>query len=326
MPLTGSADAWLPTSAAVIGGGTMGCGIVQVLAHAGARVTLIGGSDERAAHAMDRLRRRTHSQVEAGLRPADDAGLLDNVAVSGNLSRGIAGAELVIESVPEDFELKREILVECSHLLGQDAVLATNTSSFPIGSLAASLPRPQRFLGLHWFNPPEWVPGVEVIPSAETEESTLAASHALLAAIGKRGVQVGDSPGFVANRLQYALFREALACVEEGVASHQAVDAAVRFCFGFRLPFYGPFEIADMAGLDIYMSVFATLRERLGENFRAPDSLTELVADGRTGLKSGAGFYDWPTEQVDDLLEQRDRRYALLSRVVDAAPGEHQGG
>jgi 3-hydroxybutyryl-CoA dehydrogenase len=130
----------------------------------------------------------------------------------------------------------------------------------------------------------------------------------------------------VANRIQNALFLEALRCVEEGVASPREVDEVVRSCFGFRLPFFGPFQIADMAGLDVYVSVLETLRDGLGERFEVPDALRELVEQGRTGTKSGAGFLEYSDEERDRLLLERDRRYAALNDLLERLPPVEAGG
>ena len=152
----------------------------------------------------------------------------------------------------------------------------------PIDDLAA-FERKERFLGMHWFNPPEWTPGVEVIPSAHTDAKIVERTRDFLIAIGKRPATVGSGAGFVANRIQFALFREALVCVEAGLATPQEVDEVVRSSFGFRLPFYGPFRIADMAGLDVYASIFAELQEGLGAGWETP----RITAGNGRGRQSG---------------------------------------
>ncbi|MBW3602954.1 MAG: 3-hydroxyacyl-CoA dehydrogenase family protein [Actinobacteria bacterium] len=179
--------------------------------------------------------------------------------------------------------------------------------------------RPGRFLGTHWFNPPEWTPGVEVIPAGATDEQVVERTVAVLRAIGKRPTVVGDGPGFVANRLQSALFAEAVACVDDGLATPAQVDEVVRTTFGFRLPFFGPFQIADMAGLDVYREVFGTLEHGLGRRFRPPAALGRLVEADRRGTKNGAGFFDYTAGERERLLAERDRRYAALAGLL----GEH---
>jgi 3-hydroxybutyryl-CoA dehydrogenase len=199
-------------------------------------------------------------------------------------------------------------------------VIVSNTSSLPMDDLARFVEGPGRFCGMHWFNPPEWTPGVEVIPAANTDARTVERLVGFLRSIGKRPAVVGSGPGFVANRIQNALFLEAVRCVEEGLASPEEVDEVVRSCFGFRLPFFGPFAIADMAGLDVYASVLGVLRDGLGERFEPPRMLLDLVEEGRTGTKSGAGFLDYTDEERERLLLERDRRYAALLELLERLP------
>ena len=182
---------------------------------------------------------------------------------------------------------------------GDDAVIATNTSSIPIAQLAAGLRRPERFLGVHWFVPPLLVPCVEVIPTAATADHVVERVVDALARLGKTPVVVGDGPGFVANRIQFAMFREAARIVEEGLAAPEQVDEVVRSSFGFRLPFFGPFTIADMAGLDVYADIFDTLEGGLGEDFAAPRVLRDHVDRGEFGVKSGRGFLELSQAQAD---------------------------
>jgi 3-hydroxybutyryl-CoA dehydrogenase len=170
---------------------------------------------------------------------------------------------------------------------------------------------------MHWFNPPEWTPGIELIPAHLTDPQAVERARDFLQAIGKRPIVVGSGPGFVANRIQFALFREALACVEDGLASPEDVDEVVRSCFGFRLPFFGPFQIADMAGLDVYRHVFEILERGLGERFDLPSALEARVREGHYGTKTGSGFYSYTTEEREQLFSERDRRYAALSELLE---------
>jgi 3-hydroxybutyryl-CoA dehydrogenase len=179
---------------------------------------------------------------------------------------------------------------------------------------------------MHWFNPPEWTPGVEVIPAATTDAETVGRLVGFLRSIGKRPAVVGSGPGFVANRIQNALFLEAVRCVEDGLASPEEVDEVVRSCFGFRLPFFGPFAIADMAGLDVYASVLGVLEDGLGGRFAPPRMLLDLVEEGRTGTKGGAGFLEYTEEQRERLLLKRDRRYAALLELLERLPPVESGG
>jgi 3-hydroxybutyryl-CoA dehydrogenase len=314
-----------PRKVAVIGAGTMGLGVAECFAAAGIGVRLTDATPELSWEAKERLVERARGHAEAGLLSAEAAGRAEAVETADDAPAASREAELVFEAVPEKLDLKHEILAACSGAAPPDAVIVSNTSSLPMDELAEAVERPERFLGMHWFNPPEWTPGVEVIPAATTGPEVVERVVAFLRDIGKRPAVVGSRPGFVANRIQMALFLEALQCVEEGVASAQEVDEVVRSCFGFRLPFFGPFQIADMAGLDVYSSVLGTLRDGLGERFETPNALRELVEQGRMGTKSGAGFLEYSDEERERLLLERDRRYAALNELLERLPPVEAG-
>ncbi len=240
-----------PAQIAIIGAGTMGLGIAEQFALAGRRVRLTDATADLARLAKQKLLARVAGHVAAGLLPEEAIARLDAVEALDDIPATVAGAEFILEAVPEDRAAKAAVLALCAEHAPREAVIASNTSSFPIDGLAAFVSEPTRFLGTHWFNPPEWTPGVEVIAHAGTAPDVVARVLAFLSEVGKLPVLVGNGPGFVANRIQNALFLEAVRCVEEGLASPQEVDAIVRSTFGFRLPFFGPFQIADMAGLDL---------------------------------------------------------------------------
>ena len=317
-------EAW-PHRVAVIGAGTMGLGVAECFAAAGIEVRLTDATPEMTREAKERLVQRARGHAEAGLLSAEAAGRAEAVEPADSAPEASSDAGLVFEAVFEDLDLKHEILAACSKAAPPDAVIVSNTSSLPIDDLAGAVERPEGFLGVHWFNPPEWTPGVEVIPAAATDPEVVGRVVRFLKDIGKRPAIVGDGPGFVANRIQNALFLEALRCVEEGLASPQEVDEVVRSCFGFRLPFFGPFQIADMAGLDVYVSVLETLEEGLGERFEVPGVLRDLVERGRTGTKSGAGFLEYSDEERERLLIERDRRYAALNELLERLPPVEAG-
>jgi len=303
----------------------MGLGVAECFAAAGIAVALTDATPELTREAKERLSERARGHAEARLIPAEAADRAGAVETADGVSDVVREAELVFEAVPEDLGLKHEILTACSRAAPEESVIVSNTSSLPIDGLAKAVERPERFLGTHWFNPPEWTPGIEVIPADATDPEVVERVMRFLRAIGKRPAVVGDGPGFVANRIQNALFLEALRCVEEGLASPQEVDEVVRSCFGFRLPFFGPFQIADMAGLDVYVSVLETLRDGLGERFEVPEALRELVEQGRTGTKSGAGFLEYSDEERDRLLLERDQRYAALGELLQRLPPVEAG-
>ncbi|MCY4061773.1 MAG: 3-hydroxyacyl-CoA dehydrogenase family protein [Chloroflexi bacterium] len=309
---------------AIIGAGTMGLGVAQCFALAGLEVTLLDETPEASQCALERLAQRVRNHVDAGLLPDTAVEVARSVRAARDITGAVATADLVFEAVPERVEIKRDVLAACDAGAPADAIIASNTSSLPIDELAAFVERNERFLGLHWFNPPEWTPGVEVIPSAHTDPAVVERAREFLLAIGKKPATVASGPGFVANRIQFALFREALACVEAGLATPQEIDEVVRSSFGFRLPFYGPFQIADMAGLDVYVNIMDVLARGLGAEWEAPAALREIVAEGRQGVKELAGFYDYSEDERAALLIERDKRYAALSRLLDefSAPAD----
>ena len=298
----------------------MGLGVAECFAAAGLEVRLTDATPELARQAKERLVERAGGHAEAGLVPSGVVERAKGVEAAEGVAAAVSGVELVFEAVPGNMGLKEEILGACSGAASPEAVIVSNTSSLPIDELAEAVERPERFLGMHWFNPPEWTPGVEVIPAAGTDPEVVERVMRFLRDIGKRPAVVGSRPGFVANRIQMALFLEALRCVGEGLATAQEVDEVVRSCFGFRLPFFGPFQIADMAGLDVYSSVLETLKNGLGERFETPKALGELVKQGRTGTKSGAGFLEYSEEERERLLLERDRRYAALNELLERLP------
>jgi 3-hydroxybutyryl-CoA dehydrogenase len=295
----------------------MGGGIAGHFARAGLQVALVDASPELGVQAREQLLERTRGHDDAGLLPREAVARTELLTTPPDLEAAVADADLIVEAVPEDAELKAEVLGRVSAAAPATAVIASNTSSLPIGGLAEAVGEPGRFLGVHWFNPPEWTPGIEVIAGPATEPATVERVVAFLRSVGKRPAEVADRAGFVSNRLQMALLREALAIVEEGQTTREHLDEVVRSTFGFRLPFFGPFEIADMAGLDTYLSVFETLERDVGPAFAPPAALREHVEAGRLGAKSGEGFAAYSDDERATLLLDRDRRYAALSRLLE---------
>ena len=221
---------------------------------------------------------------------------------------------MVEEAVLEQPEIKGP-LRSIEEAARPDAVIGSNTSTLPIGGLAANLQHAERFLGVHFSNPAPFIPGVELIAHVGTDEAAVQAVEALVARTGKLTARVNDKAGFVLNRLQYVLLKEAITLVEEGVATAEDVDIVVRTTFGYRLPFFGPFAIADMAGLDMYAAGFRTLEENFGEHFATPAMLTELVEAGRLGVKQGGGFVI-PAGDQARLIAYRNTVYARLGQLL----------
>jgi 3-hydroxybutyryl-CoA dehydrogenase len=295
----------------------MGSGIAQVLSVAGAQVRVVDVDLPHAQRAVARLCEQAFEYESRGLlSPGAADQVAERTRPAESLAQGAAEADLFVEAVPENLDLKRQVLSLAENAAPAAAILTSNTSSIPIATLASSLHEPQRLIGLHWFNPPQFVPGVEIIPGPGTPDAVVVRLRALLTAAGKAPAVVRDSPGFVANRLQFALFREAVQMLEEGLASAEDIDTVVTESFGYRLPFFGPFAIADMAGLDVYASAIETLAQAYGERFTVPPQLAELVGQGRLGVKSGGGFLRLTEDEAAAMLARRDRLYVRLRQLL----------
>ena len=308
-----SSGPW-PSRVAIVGAGTMGVGLSHVFAAHGIATVLVDATAEQSEAARTRslellARLEAAGSVDGGAAATAER----HLSAAPTVAAGVQGADLVVEAVVERRDAKLAVYAAIEAAAGADAVIATNTSSIPIGELAAGLQRPGRFLGVHWFVPPLLVPCVEVIGTRTTDAQVVDRVVRALTSLGKVPVVVGDGAGFVANRIQFAMFREAARIVEEGVASAEQVDEVVRSSFGFRLPFFGPFTIADMAGLDVYADIFETLERDLGPGFAAPAILAEHVGRGELGVKSGRGFLDLSEAQADALIDRRDRAYVALA-------------
>jgi 3-hydroxybutyryl-CoA dehydrogenase len=276
---------------AVIGAGTMGHGIAQVAAVAGHEVTLFDISPPVVEAALERIQENLDKAIALGKLSAGDVNLaLRRIRTTHDLA-SIAGCHMVIEAAPEDLKMKRSIFRAAEETLTPTAILATNTSSISIEALAQGLRRPNRFIGLHFFNPPYVLSLVEIVFGPETEENTIDEALAFVKGLGKEPVVVKDSPGFATSRLGVALGLEAMRMLEEGVADAESIDRAMEL--GYRHPM-GPLRLTDLVGLDVRLGIAEYLFETLGQpHFAPPDILRRLVAEGKLGKKSGEGFYRW---------------------------------
>jgi 3-hydroxybutyryl-CoA dehydrogenase len=303
---------------AVVGSGYMGGGIAQVLALAGHTVRIADVSAEIAESNLARLKDETAQFVADGLFPDDAVERVNaHLSAASSIEEAVSDADFIEEAVPEKIEIKHATLARISAAARPDAVIGSNTSTILIGKLAEAVENPARFLGVHFSNPAPFIPGVELIAHEGTDESLIPLVEEIVRSTGKLTARVGDAVGFVLNRLQYALFHEATQLVEEGVATPSDIDTIVRTTFGFRLPFFGPFAIADMAGLDVYSFCYASLQTRWPERFATPESLRELVDAGKFGTKSGAGYLDVPAERTPELVAYRNKAYVAMQKLID---------
>jgi 3-hydroxybutyryl-CoA dehydrogenase len=300
---------------AIIGAGLMGHGIAQEYALAGYAVCIHDVSDEKLAQATARMGDNLRMLAGLGLATPEQAETVpERIRTATDLGEAVSDADLVVEAVFEDLALKQRIFADLDRLCAPGAILASNSSSFMPSTLAAATARPDKVLVTHYFNPPHLLPLVEVVRSAETSDETVDAVCAALRKVGKHPAVVRkEAPGFVGNRLQMALFREALSIVAQGIASPQDVDTVVRYGFGRRLAAAGPFEVFELASLDLVLAVAEQLFPEIESSPEVPAILKDKVARGELGVKSLKGFYVYTPESAEAL---RRRVAQALIRIA----------
>lgn len=296
-----------PRSIAIVGGGLMGAGIAQVFASAGHTV--------RVFEPADAVRGTVVARVTELLRTYGlDESAVSRLELTAKLDEAVVGADFVTEAAPERLELKRRTFAELIDCAPPQAILASNTSVIPIHRISEGLPTAERIVGTHWWNPAGLIPLVEVVQSARTSDATVATTLSLLRSVGKAPAHVTkDTPGFVANRLQHALWREAIAMLAEGICDAATLDACVKNSFGLRLAVLGPLENADLVGLDLTLDIHKTMIPELSRLDRPDPYLEAQVKAGRLGFKSGVGFKEWSTEEMQ-ALRRRLAEHLLKSR------------
>ncbi|HEV8200766.1 MAG TPA: 3-hydroxyacyl-CoA dehydrogenase family protein [Candidatus Polarisedimenticolia bacterium] len=280
------------TRVAVIGAGTMGHGIAQVAIQSGLEVRLCDAQPLVLDRALQQIRSGLDRTVEKGrLDAAGREAALARLATARDPREASHDADLVIEAIPERLELKQALFASLEEIVPAGCLLASNTSSLRIASIAAGRRRPERILGMHFFNPVPVMALLEIVVHAGTAPGSLEQAREAGARLGKTCIVVQDSPGFASSRLGIALGLEAIRMVEQGVASPQDIDTAMEL--GYRHPM-GPLRLTDVVGLDVRLAIAESLHRELGsEAFRPPRLLVEMVREGRLGKKSGRGFYDW---------------------------------
>jgi len=303
---------------ALIGGcGQMGPGIAYTLARVGCESKLFGRttkSVERGLAAFNKLLDQLASEklIDSGEATAAQA------LVSGTteLESAAAGADLVVESIPENLQLKQDFFGRVEKYCGTETILASNTSGLPATEIGSLLEHPERFAVTHFWNPPHLMPLVEVVKGENTSMGTVEALVELFRRAGKKPVLVlKDTPGQLGNRLFQALLREAIHIVEEGIASVEDVDTAVKNGLGRRFPAYGPLEHNDVVGLDTLYAIQSYICSSLDSSSEPAELLKEKFAAGNLGVKSGNGFYDWQTRSSKDLIDERDRFLLQLMKL-----------
>ena len=298
---------------AVMGTGTMGPGMGAVLARGGMEVALYDVSPEALERAkatyelawgvLDRL--ETPTVAGGSVRYATD------------LADALAGAEFVMEAVPEKLELKQQVFAEYERHVGPDVILASNTSGIPVTKIATNLEHPERVIGMHWSNPPHLIPMIEIIPGEKTNEAARAGAAAIVQDIGYYpSLLKKEVPGFVENRILYAIMRECLALVDEGVIGREELDLNVKWGIGYKLAVIPPMQLLDMAGLDIYTSVATYLNPDLSNASEVSSTIRDLTEQGRLGMKTKGGIFDYTDEQVGELRAQRAMKLVAVRKAL----------
>jgi 3-hydroxybutyryl-CoA dehydrogenase/5-formyl-3-hydroxy-2-methylpyridine 4-carboxylate dehydrogenase len=298
---------------AIVGLGSMGPGIAARLARGGHCVNAYDISKvarERAASLQPMI-----VTAFEGLDIADESGKL---VFANDLEEAVSGVDVVIENIPENIQIKADFYAELEPLIGKKTIIASDTSGIPITKLQAHVSHPERFVGMHWSNPPHIVPMIEVIAGEQTALMTVKAIQTLIRDMNLLPVTLKkDVPGFVENRVLYALLRECVDLVERGVIEPEDLDTCVNWGIGFKLAIVGPMRLLDMAGLDIYQSVSSFLNEELCGRSDVSPLISETAAKGRLGMKSGGGLFDYTDEQLAQLPRERGAMLVALRNLLE---------
>ncbi len=299
----------------VLGAGVMGHGFAQVFAMRGHSVFLADKSEDQLKRALEWIDSSLQFLVEAGEIKQEDVGTVKGrIEPISDWKPVAAEVDFVLEAVTENLPVKLDLFKELDAAVRPDAILATNTSSYDLNEFTPVVSHPARVIGTHWFHPPQITPCVEIIPADLTSEETVERATNLMKSIGKFPTRCKSAPGFVANRIQFAMAAEAYAIVEEGLATPEQIDRIVKSSFGFRLGAFGPCEICDQAGVDTYTAIFEYLHEKLKrDQFKPPEILKNLVREGKCGLKTNGGFYRYEDGAAERVKRGRDEK--LLARL-----------
>ncbi len=310
----------------VIGAGLMGHGIAQVFALKRYKVKLFDNDPNVLQSAPEKIHNNLQTLLEMHLvEPQEIEDCLNHLQLCHTLPEMCEGVELTIEAVSENVDLKRAIFGELEALTTPQTILCSNTSGISIGLISENLRFKERVIGTHFWNPPHIVPCVEVIKSQFAADEVFHTVIELMERVGKKPVRVlKDIPGFLGNRLQHALWREAISLVEKGIAAPEDIDRVVKYGFGLRLPFIGPLETADLAGLDLVYDIHKYLFSDL-ENRSTPSPLLKTLLDQKaTGVKSKKGFYNWTDERTKQIIQQRDKALLKITEVIKGLNRENK--
>jgi len=302
---------------AVVGTGVMGSGIAQVFAQQGFSVMVNDLNEDILQKAKKRIENNLYLFHQEGvLSKGDLKGALQNLTFSSQLDE-ISGVDIVVEAIPEQIKLKQALFQKLDKMFSSEVILATNTSGISISSIASVTKRPDRVVGMHWWNPPYIIPVVEIIKGGKTKEEIVEAVRELVVRLKKKPILVKkDIPGFLGNRMQYALMREAVHLLEEKVASAEDIDTMVKAGFGFKFPVIGPLETIDMAGMDIFYNVSQYLYKELDSSKQPQKLVEEKVRQKKLGMKTEEGFYDYKKIDSNKLNQERVKKYISLLKEL----------
>ncbi len=301
----------------IVGAGTMGAGVAEIFAEFGYTVILYNRSKAGMQRALERIRPNiavtsAHIGIETNAASA-------KIYATHDLTE-LAQVDLISESIAEKLEVKQDIFQKLDEICAAKTLFTTNTSGLSISQIATAVSHPERFAGMHYFNPPQIVPALEIIKGQATSDATCEVLIDLAKQMQKQPILVQkDVPGFVASRIQFAVVREALHLVEEGIASPADIDAVMKHGLGLRWALLGPLEIADLGGLDIFNTVGSYLAKSLSNATDSPKALQDLVAAGKLGAKSGSGFYDYPSGKASALIAERDEKLQEILKIKSHA-------
>jgi 3-hydroxyacyl-CoA dehydrogenase len=303
--------------ATILGTGTMGPGMGAVLARAGLQVTLFDVNPEALERAA------TMVGIVEGVLERLEVPLREGGAVlyESDQATALTGAEIGVEAIPEKLELKQQVFAAIEDLVSADTILASNTSGIPITKIAAEAAHPERFVGMHWSNPPHLIPMIEVIPGERTSQTTVDAVCELVRAVGYHAVVEREVPGFVENRILYAIMRECLDLLDRGIIDAEGLDTNVRWGIGYKLAVIGPMELLDVAGLDIYNAVGSYLNPDLSTSGEVSSTIREHIAAGRLGMKTGSGMYQYTPEQINQLRAARASKLVAVRKALEGREG-----
>lgn len=298
------------------GAGTMGASLAQVYAQAGWDTVLYNRSESGLQRAKKLIEVNQATLVREDILSGEaSAAIQQNIQMTTD-RRVLSDAALVVENIVEDLEAKRTFWAEISGMAPKEALLATNTSGLHITDIAAAVERPERFMGQHWLNPPHLLPLCEIIAGEKTSPENVQRMRELVTGLGKQPVVVADINGFIINRLQFALLREALHIVDIGAATVEDVDTVLKAGMGLRYAALGPFGVADFGGLDTFDHINSYLNAELSDSKVGSQRLHEMVEAGKLGVKSGGGFYDYCGDKASEAIRERDRMYIELAKVL----------